>query len=237
MPDTRIIERVRKMLALANDSAASEGERENALRMAHATLAKHNIDMAAVGNSQPQEERGQQVKRMSVYPYARGIAHAIAGLFFCRYYFCRDTGASAMHYFIGKQSNAITASEMTDYILGNLFKELRQRYGSVSAPKARAFATGVEAAIRARCWALQQAASAEATTDAPGTALVLANLYKTEDAENGAWLDACVGKIKVLEDRTKPVTPDAYRSGIAHGKTISLNNQIGAAKSATLRLK
>lgn len=39
-PDmSRILQRVRKMMALANDKAASDGERENAMRMAHATLA------------------------------------------------------------------------------------------------------------------------------------------------------------------------------------------------------
>ena len=41
-----ILDRVKKMLAIANDSAASEGECDNALRMAHNTLAKHNLDMA-----------------------------------------------------------------------------------------------------------------------------------------------------------------------------------------------
>ena len=42
----RALARVRKMLALANDAAATEGERENALRMAHATLAKYNLELA-----------------------------------------------------------------------------------------------------------------------------------------------------------------------------------------------
>lgn len=44
----RVLARVRKMMALANDdAAASDGERDNALRMAHATLLKHNLTMAA----------------------------------------------------------------------------------------------------------------------------------------------------------------------------------------------
>lgn len=33
-----IVEKVRKLLNLANDESASEGERDNALRMAHAFL-------------------------------------------------------------------------------------------------------------------------------------------------------------------------------------------------------
>jgi hypothetical protein len=41
-----ILEKVKKLLALANDKGATEGERDNALRMAHGMLAKHNLDMS-----------------------------------------------------------------------------------------------------------------------------------------------------------------------------------------------
>jgi len=44
------------MLRLANDAGASEGERHNAMRMAHATLAKHNLDLASV-ESAPGNEK------------------------------------------------------------------------------------------------------------------------------------------------------------------------------------
>lgn len=48
--EDRILERVRKMLALANDEAATEGERDNALRMAHNLLMKHQLSMEDVEN-------------------------------------------------------------------------------------------------------------------------------------------------------------------------------------------
>lgn len=41
-----ILEKVKKLLALAGNAGATEGERDNALRMAHGLLAKHNLDMA-----------------------------------------------------------------------------------------------------------------------------------------------------------------------------------------------
>lgn len=43
-----IVEKIQKLFALANDPAATEGERDNALRMAGALMAKHNIDQAAI---------------------------------------------------------------------------------------------------------------------------------------------------------------------------------------------
>lgn len=60
----KILGRIRKMLALANNEGASEGERDNALRMAHATLAKYNLDMAEVESSgKPQQEARAIVKK------------------------------------------------------------------------------------------------------------------------------------------------------------------------------
>lgn len=47
----RILSRVRKMLRLANDAGATEGKRDNAMRMAHATLAKYNLDIAQAEES------------------------------------------------------------------------------------------------------------------------------------------------------------------------------------------
>lgn len=237
MSQDRIIERVRKMLALANDAAASEGERDNAMRMAYNLLAKHNLDIADVGSTQPQEVREQQVARMSVYPWARGIAHSIAGLFFCSYYFSRGSGKLAHHYFVGKQSNAIAANEMSQYIIASVFKELRQRFGSETSPEARSFAVGVETALRRRCRELREAAEREAKGVSSGRELVLASLYEQERKANDQWIADNVGGLKTQPDRTKGVHGDAYRAGKAHGDSISLAPQVGHARSNVKRLK
>lgn len=260
MSQDKIIDRVRKMLALANNAAATEGERDNAMRMAHNLLAKHNLDLADVGSTQPEEKRIEQVARMSVYPWARGIAHSIAGLFFCEYYFSRGSGKTAHHYFVGKTSNAITAQEISQYVLDSVFKELRQRFGSDTSPTARGFATGVETAIRIRCAKLRREAeeasaapkpaaggfvmTAEDGTATPGpaapqagTALVLASVYKNEQEANKAWIAEHVKDLKVAKDRTKDVGYSAHAAGVAHGNTISLHGQIGASKNNTRRLR
>lgn len=244
MSQDRIIDRVRKLLALANDAAASQGERDNALRMAYATLAKHNLNMADVGSAQTQEVREQQVAQMSVYPWARGIAHSLAGLFFCSYYYSRSSNPKfASHYFVGRQSNAITANELAQYIIASVFKELRQQFKSETSPAARSFAVGVEVAIRKRCQDMRRAATnadapttAESVTGTKGGALVLASLYKTELEANNAWIDQNVGKLKIPTDRTKGVLSSAYDQGKKHGNSISLAPQVGVAKSNVKRL-
>ena len=107
----KIIERVKKMMALANCTGAAEGERDNALRMAYNLLAKYNLSMSQVEahDNTPQEERESQKAKFVVYPWARQIASLVGSLFFCNYYFMRSaTGKQADHVFIGKASNVAT---------------------------------------------------------------------------------------------------------------------------------
>lgn len=258
MSQERTLDKIRKLLAMANDERGNEQERETALRQAYALCAKHNVDIAGVGSTQAQEQREEQVVTMSVYPWARGIAHSLASLFFCAYYFQRGAGKSAKHAFIGKQSNAVTASEMAHYIVTSVFKELRARYGSETSPEARSFAMGVDTAIRVRCRDLRRAAEeAEKAAAAPkaaatmesedgttiqlaapttGRALVLASLYTSEAKANEEWLAEHVGPLKTQADRTKDVKISSYAAGKAHGSKISLSRQV-TGTSAAKRIK
>lgn len=246
MSEGRILDKIRKLLSVGNDERGNQTERETALRQAYALLAKHNLDIAQVGSAQDQEKREEQNTQLSVYPWARGIAHSLAGLFFCSYYFQRPTsGKLATHSFVGRASNAITAREMTEYVVRSVFKELRTRYGSETSPEARSFAVGVETMIRSRCQELRQAAeqasqrAAQAAQHAAqeaaaanalegavalagpapapqtGTALVLAGLYTTERKANDEWIAQNVGKLHTQADRTKDV---GSRAAYAAGK-------------------
>lgn len=239
MSNDRTLDKIRKLFALSNDERAYEGERENALRQAHAMLVKHNLTIADIGSSSTQEQREERKSKLSVFPWARGMAHSIAQLFFCTYYFQRGAGKLATHAFIGKQSNAVTAQEMAEYVVGSVFKELRKRFGSETSPEARSFAVGVETTIRNRCYELRKAAeqeSAAAPTMSTGTALVLASLYASEKAANDAWTAEHVGKLVVQKDRTKGVLGHAYAAGKAHGASISLNRQVGGSTSSAKRI-
>lgn len=237
MNEERVLEKVRKLLKLGNDERGNEQERETALRQAFALMTKHNLDIAEVGSTSAQEKREEQRATMSVYPWARGIAHSIAELFFCRYFFARGRGKSAVHSFVGQFSNAVTAREMAEYVIANVFKELRARYGSDTNAEARNFAVGVETALRRRCTTMRAEAERAAEGESTGRSLVLASLYKTEDDANGVWIQANVGAIRTQADRTKGAGGAAYRAGKAHGESINLSNQLGAKRSGALRLK
>lgn len=79
-PTDRIKSRVRKLLNLANDQSAAEGEIENALRYARALMDQHHLDEADLDEEVREERMAQMIatcggSKMSAWESA--LAHAI----------------------------------------------------------------------------------------------------------------------------------------------------------------
>jgi hypothetical protein len=226
----KILGRIKKMMALANDGAASEGERENALRMSYALLAKHNLSMMDVeGHARKDEEgRVQLTAEYPVYPWARQISTIVADLFFCKYYFCRHgAGKQATHTFVGKESNAITTQYMAEYVVRSVMREASKLYGSAIAPEARNFAVGVVVTLHKRVREIQDAFNKEQDKAITGTALALLNLSKSELVANDAWMTSNGVTLTFRKSTQKGITDSAaFRAGKDFGGKVSLSQQI-----------
>ena len=136
-----ILEKVKKLLALANNSGASEGERENALRMASGLLAKHNLDMADLDKHLEQEGREDHLNVTWSMQWALIISQQVAKLFFCKHYYGKKiNGTKCEHHFVGKTSNATTAALMSEYIITSVLQECRKNWKHNLAPESRSFA-------------------------------------------------------------------------------------------------
>ncbi len=240
----RALERVRKMLALANDAGASEGERDNALRMAHATLAKHNLSLVDVDNRTGSEKRVDLGLETLCWPWMRTTAHGVAELFFCKYFFVRTRKNYVKHYFVGRLSNATTASELSQYVIDSIAKEaVRAKRDAVYAGPdfVVSFCKGAAHKVNLRCTELraeaERASQMAPTVSATGTSLVLASVYKTELAANSNYLkDVLKVKLKSSSSRERSSSSDAYYRGAAFGASVSLNRQVsGAAKMKSLQ--
>lgn len=222
----KIIERIKKMLALANDLAATEGERDNALRMAYNTMAKHNIDMATIDESskEKQEARIDFPKVSWSWTWAKQVNHIVADLFFCKYYyFERINGTQITHHFVGRESNAMTAAVMADWIVNSILKEARGLYKSNTSPATRSFCTGAMHKLALRVQEIKRAKAQEFEAT-PGTSIVLASLYEQEDAANEALMPA---DLRVNKGRNTKVQHDAYVAGQEFGAKINLDLQVG----------
>lgn len=236
MSEEKILSRVRKMMAIANDTAATEGERDNALRMAYNLLAKYNLTMVDVeihaDKDADKREIYETVTRSQLW--ARHVCHIVAELFFCKYFSGRKINADkCVHHFVGKESNATTAMLMSEYIVQSLVKESRKLYKNDLTPEARSFCLGAVNKLRERVRELKEQQQAEMEqSSATGTSLVLASLYKREEDANALVVSGTGVTLKTSRGGKSTVKSTAYAAGKEYGSSISLAPQIGAKTSA-----
>jgi hypothetical protein len=231
--DDKIIGRIRKLMAVANGNAeGGQHERDTALKMAHNLLAKHNLSMADV-KEEDKEGRSTKEKYMTSHAWAKIVAGSIAELFFCGFFTTKvgPRGTTRMKMtFIGLESNVATAKEMVDYVVSSISSEAarKARQYDEGGSYVRTFCNGAAYQIAKRCRELRKAAEEEsAATPQPGTALVLASLYKREVAANDQYVVAVLG----IELEHKPLRPQikdngAYIEGRMYGDKINLSKQI-----------
>lgn len=237
-PNQKVLSRIRKMLKLANDAGATEGERDNALRMVHNTLAKYNLSLAQAeaAGEDTGEKRGRLGKQFLGKPWCISIAGAIARMYFCHYFYQGLGGNAgptqkANHVFVGKYSNATTAQEMAEFVVTAVNREAQRFQRNIGGRYSdyRAFAQGAMIKIQQRCAdIIAQSKKQDMPDAAPGTALVLASLYKTEEDANQDYLKrqgVVLGSSRSQSfDETKRY---AHAAGKAFGASVSLNNQVG----------
>jgi hypothetical protein len=226
----KIIDRVKKMLALAKDSSATEGERDNALRMAYATLSKYNIDIDDL-----EVNEGRECLELFGFnsPWQGRVAHSIAQLFFCNYYFFR--GYKYTHSFVGKTSNVTTAQMMVEYVIKSIVKQAgkQQRNEGRTHSWNTSFCKGASVVIMQKCAEMRKLKETEAPTS--GTSLVLADLYKAEFDLNSEFIKNALN-LKIKTSKSKERTAGAgYNAGKEFGDTINLSGQ-GGNNSSVLRL-
>lgn len=242
-PDlNRIMARIRKCLALgAEDSGTSEHERDNAMKAAHAIAAKYGLSIAAAEAAGRQKEEVRREGSLNWYKeaYASWIAGAVAELFFCVPYVQSIASQRCKYYFVGREANVTTASEMLNYLLTSIIREGNDLARVRGYPKdkfTRAFAKGAALHIAKRCKELRAEAE-RASAPATGTSLVLASYYKNElDANRRFMTEAGIHLTQRNGPRIK-VGGAGYSEGYEYGGKVSLNRQIGGGATGGPRLK
>lgn len=235
MNEEKILDRVRKLLALANDERGNETERETALRQAHAMLSKHGLDLAAVEAHEREklDPRGRFQTEGWSMGWTRQVRQSIARLFMCVYVVGgKVNGTKERAYFIGRESNATTAMYMSTYVIENILKEGRRLYKHNLSPETRSFAQGCASRLRQRVHEMIAAKAKEADAT-PGNAIALVALAQLEEDANREFMSSWA--TKTMRSRSVAVDSGAYAAGRAHGDRIGLNLQM--AKPATLQLR
>lgn len=233
MSNDRILERIRKLLAMANDERGNDHERETALRQAHAMLTKHGLDMMDVAEHEREkvDPRGKHTVEGWSMVWSRHIHNAIGRLFMCKYFYGKKiNGTKQEHHFVGRESNALTAMYMSTYVVDNILKEGRRQFGHNLAPGTREFALGCAQRLSQRVSEMLAAKVEQTASD--GRSLTLLDMVADEERANAEFVAGW--RFKRGSRGRAVAKTDAYAAGYEHGGKINLNVQV--ARPDTLRL-
>lgn len=226
----RVMARIQKMLALANDEGATTGERDNALRMVHSILAKYNMTMAeAEAAGRPGERRGRSENlRLRDQPWVRDCVGSVADMLFCQTLFWKQRGTGrCVFYFVGRQSNVETARLMADFVVRSIISEANRRWREQPDPGPwwTSFCKGATQAVALRCQELRREAEAS-------------GLYDKEKKANQDFTRDMLGHDPGKEGKRRDRRPGAgFDDGVAYGRTVSLHRQVGSTQQQQLNTK
>lgn len=123
--DPKVISRIQKMLNLARDGAAHEGEARNAMDAAEATMRKYNLTMAEVeaagGNGGEGSKRTKEgVKGRAQYEFQQQLMAACAEVNYCavlKTSMWKGNRSMVTGYvLIGREGNVVATRELYDYL-------------------------------------------------------------------------------------------------------------------------
>lgn len=228
--DKKLIEKIRNLMALAEDSGATQAEAEAAMGKAHELLAQHNLSVTDLNDTD--EEVGEDTHDNKPWnqQWEKQIWLSIAHLNFCDMYTLNRGTRPHSYVVIGRESNRIATQHVAEFVV-NTGKRLALEHAqnnsgnsvSLSNNFKKGFAAGV--CLKAR-QIIEQAKTQKGT---PGTGLVLANLYDVTAHENQALLDAA----NLRKTRAKISVTDASAAvaGKDAGSKVSLSRQVGSGKT------
>lgn len=123
--DPKVISRIQKMLNLARDGAATEGEARNAMDAAEATMRKYNLTMAQVeagggAGGEGSKRTKDSVKGRAQYEFQQQLMLACAEVNYCVVLKTAQwKGNRSMvtgYTLIGREANVIATRELYDYL-------------------------------------------------------------------------------------------------------------------------
>lgn len=244
----KVLERVKKLVALSK--SPNEHEAALAAERAAAILAEHNLSMSDL-ETEVEEEAFiiDEVEGQESRPYQRGLAGAVARLYFCRcFYTRRDIPApnrkrgyvtKDCHSFVGAKHNVVVAQIMFGYLCEAV--ERLAKKGALTVPPGERSAYRVtfretcSQTLRRRIYDKYMEAKKSGMVTESGTNLpALANLYDRTERELQSFLQQTVSGLRPSNRKAKILHGQGLRDGISAGENISLDRQLGGKGSGRL---
>lgn len=244
-PDAKILERIRRLLAMAKD-ASSPNEAAIAARRAQVMMEKYNIEESetiledlktaeAIENADIGASMNSSKQMGTVPGWAQDLSISVARMFDCHVVIANSVLYGTCLRFVGYKTDVVVARWVFEYLLKQI-RKLNHNFlvsnGRPGRAVSASYRQGVIVALKQGLREAREAKEAAARQGAPGTALVVA---KADAIEKFMGHKATYGTKK-----PKPTADAAaYSMGYYDGRKVNVNPNVlnGAAGPATPKLK
>jgi hypothetical protein len=223
-PETlKVLDKVKKLFALANNEGAAEGERDNAMRMAQALLRKHGLDEKQLGFAGMEQH---EVGAVDMPKWCRITINSCAELFGCFGY--KDGERQKI---IGPAAACVTAEYVGRFMIESIERQARN-LSSVSALDSL-FAGAARTRITEQYKEEFKLAAAAALREK------IKKMLSEQEKAGTALAEAFAAEVSGGLRRIRPTgltKANAVTQGAAYGSSLNPSAQVGGA-NAPLRLK
>ncbi len=124
----KVIQKLKKLLALAEDNGATESEAETAMRLAQELLVKHNLSMEDLQGSENDTNIIESIEdESSPSQWKHMIWSNTARLYFCRHLYSGFVYRKRVrHFVVGRPENVETTKCMARYFIKTIQKLAKQ---------------------------------------------------------------------------------------------------------------
>ena len=209
--EERIIQKIRKLFALAADKGATGNEAENALRMANNLLAKHAIEKHRL------HDPDQVFASFCDYPISQDWVKQVVS-HIARFYNCRPifdyNWEPAKTLIIGTTSNRLTSMIVIDQLLDQIKRD--------GKGKGIAFKNGAAFGLYETCKKIMDAREGVNDEVIPGTGLTIIDIEKRQKMDVDAFIESNFKHLTRGRRRSKAVSAEgrAYGQGLNPGARV-----------------
>jgi hypothetical protein len=222
--DKSIVEKIRKLLALADSNRNSHThEREVAMQTALDLLAKHNLSMAQVNNSTLDIQPEEITANFKLEPWIRSILSASCRLYYTTYYMRSERNWNGRiersPVFVGTTENIAVTIDMAAWLIDSIRQESNRAHKDPY--ERRSFRLGAAWRILDRANEIMETEKQAAATTSGTSLMIIRNRFERANQEHLATKN-------LSEFKSRPVylCMDAFADGEAFGDQVGLNRQM-----------
>lgn len=222
--DKSIIEKIRKLLALADSNKNShEHERNVAMQAAMDLLAKHNLSMAQVNNTTLHIQPEEVTANFKLEPWIRAVLTAACRLYYTDYYMQTSRNWNGrmdrVPVFVGTADNITVTIDMATWLIESIRRESNRVY--LDPYERRSFRLGAAHRILDRAIAIMAAEQRNDATTTGTSLMVIRNQFEQANQEH-----LSTKNLQPFKSRPVYLDLDAFADGQAFGDQVGLNRQM-----------